>query len=113
MTEPVARVLAALADYSVQRCGSGWSARCPCLAHGDRHASLTIGEGKDGRALLFCHRGCELADVLRALGLTKRDLFIGPCTRKTDDRTYYDYRDERGTLLSQMVRVPTADDKTF
>lgn len=112
MSGPVARVLAALADYGVQRCGSGWSARCPCPAHGDRHASLTIGEGKDGRALLHCHRGCDVADVLRALGLRMADLFVGLPAR-FDDRTYYDYFDECGVLLFQVVRIPIPGGRTF
>jgi len=110
MSAPVALVLAALAGHDVRPCGSGWIARCP--AHDDRHASLAIGQGEDGRALLHCHRGCELADVLRALGLTARDLFVGPPAR-TYGRTYYDYRDERGVLLFQVVRIPTPDGKTF
>jgi hypothetical protein len=110
MTAPVDRVLAALADYGVRPSGTGWGARCP--AHDDRHASLAIGEGKDGRALLFCHGGCDLADVLRALGLTARDLFIGPPAR-IDERTFYDYRDEGGELLFQVVRTPTPSGKTF
>ena len=107
---PVVRVLAALADCNVQPCGTGWSARCP--AHEDRHASLTIGEGEDGRALLFCHGGCKLPDVLRALRLALRDLFVGPPVQ-TDGRTFYDYRDERGTLLFQVVRIPKPDGKKF
>ncbi|MGC9986274.1 MAG: hypothetical protein ABSF35_21970 [Polyangia bacterium] len=110
MTAPVDRVLVALADYGVRPSGTGWSARCP--AHDDRHASLAIGEGKDGRALLFCHGGCELADMLRALGLTARDLFIGPPAR-IDERIFYDYRDEGGELLFQVVRTPAPDGKTF
>jgi putative DNA primase/helicase len=110
MTAPVDRVLAALADRGVRPSGTGWSARCP--AHDDRHASLAIGEGKDGRALLFCHGGCELADMLRAMGLTARDLFIGPPSW-TDERTFYDYRDEGGELLFQVVRTPAPDGKTF
>src|SRR5262249_4437194 len=36
--------------------GNGWSVRCP--AHRDRHASLSIAEGDDGRALVKCHAGC-------------------------------------------------------
>jgi 5S rRNA maturation endonuclease (ribonuclease M5) len=107
---PVVFVLATLADYGLRPCGAGWSARCP--AHDDRHASLTIAEGEDGRALLHCHRGCALADVLRALGLTARDLFVGP-SAGTDGRTSYDYRDERGTLLFQVVRIPLPGGKTF
>jgi hypothetical protein len=110
MTAPVDRVRAALADYDFRPSGTGWSARCP--AHDDRHASLAIGEGKDGRALLFCHGGCELADVLRALGLTARDLFIGPPAR-IDERIFYDYRDEGGELLFQVVRTPMPNGKTF
>ena len=110
MTTPVVRVLTALAGYDVKPCGSGWSARCP--AHEDRHASLTIGEGEDGRALLCCQRGCETADVLHSLGLSWRDLFVAP-PAQTDGRTFYDYRDEHGTLLFQVVRIPTPDGKRF
>jgi putative DNA primase/helicase len=110
MSAPVDRVLAMLAAFGVRQSGTGWSARCP--AHDDRHASLAIGEGEDGRALLFCHGGCELADLLRALGLTARDLFIGPPSR-IDERIFYDYRDEGGELLFQVVRTPTPSGKTF
>ena len=42
---PVERLLAKLPD--ARRAGKGWSARCP--AHEDRRASLSIGEGEDGR----------------------------------------------------------------
>lgn len=52
--------------------GSGWSARCP--AHDDRKASLSVGEGDDGRALVKCHAGCALKAIVAALGLTVRDL---------------------------------------
>lgn len=50
-----------------------WQARCP--GHEDHVASLSIGRGEDGCALLHCHAGCDLAGVLRALGLTEADLF--------------------------------------
>ena len=107
---PVVRVLAGLAGCDVKPCGSGWSARCP--AHDDRHASLTIGEGEDGRALLCCQRGCKTADVLRSLGLSWRDLFVGP-PAQTDGRTFYDYRDESGMLLFQVVRILKPEGKEF
>jgi putative DNA primase/helicase len=38
--------------------------------------SLSIGEGADGRALLFCHAGCSLNEVVTALGIRVRDLFV-------------------------------------
>jgi hypothetical protein len=102
VSAPVDRVLAALADCGVRRCGTGWIARCP--AHDDRHASLAIGEGADGRALLHCHGGCELVQVLNSLGLTMRDLFVGPPAPKIDGAIVYDYFDERDELLHQVVR---------
>ncbi len=53
--------------------GSRWTARCP--AHPDRSPSLSIKEGSDGRALLYCFAGCSTPDVVAALGLAMRDLF--------------------------------------
>lgn len=51
----------------------GWLAKCP--AHTDRHASLSIGEGSDGRVLLHCFAGCAAHDVLGGIGLTLADLY--------------------------------------
>jgi putative DNA primase/helicase len=59
----------------VKRSGNGWVARCP--AHEDRHPSLSIGIGEDGRVLLHCHAGaaCPVEAIVAALGLKMRDLF--------------------------------------
>jgi hypothetical protein len=40
-----------------------------CPAHADRHASLSISEGRNGKLLLFCHAGCSHARVRAVLGL--------------------------------------------
>src|SRR5262245_35472450 len=53
--------------------GNGWSARCP--AHDDRRASLSISQSDDGKALVKCHAGCEMAAILAAIGLKLTDLF--------------------------------------
>ena len=50
-----------------------WTARCP--AHDDRHNSLSISTGQDGRILLKCHAGCEVGAIAGALGLSVKDLF--------------------------------------
>lgn len=50
-----------------------WHARCP--AHDDRNASLSISVGDDGRVLLTCWAGCDLAAIVHAIGLGVRDLF--------------------------------------
>src|SRR6478736_5769455 len=55
-----------------RKSGDGWSARCS--AHDDQRASLSIGEGEDGRVLLKCHAGCKVEDVVSAIGLAVRDL---------------------------------------
>jgi 5S rRNA maturation endonuclease (ribonuclease M5) len=53
--------------------GGGHVARCP--AHQDDRASLSVGEGDDGRVLLRCFAGCEPEAVVAALGLEMKDLF--------------------------------------
>lgn len=75
MSAPVEAVVAALrsAGCSPKRNGDGYTSRCP--AHDDRTPSLSIGEGDDGRALLKCHAGCSLTNVLSAVGMEERELF--------------------------------------
>ncbi len=69
-TPAVARVLERV---NAKRNGQGWIAPCP--AHDDRKPSLSIKTGDDGRALVHCHAGCSVDDVLAALHLEARDLF--------------------------------------
>lgn len=68
---PVESLLARL--DGVKRTGKGWMARCP--AHPDRHASLSIGEGSSGAALLTCFAGCDAGAICSAVGLSVSDLF--------------------------------------
>jgi hypothetical protein len=48
--------------------GTGFVARCPVPGHGkgcdDRNPSLSVSEGDDGRAVLHCHAGCAIEDVV-------------------------------------------------
>jgi hypothetical protein len=67
---PVDLILSRLPD--AKRNGKGWMARCP--AHDDRRASLSIGAGDDGRALIHCHAGCTAESIVAAMGLTLADL---------------------------------------
>jgi hypothetical protein len=64
----------------VRPCGDGWSARCP--AHNDHQNSLSIGVGDDDRALIFCHGGCAIDDVVAELGLSMHHLFQGGSRRR-------------------------------
>lgn len=69
---PIDRVRDALEDVGCSPKRN--TARCP--AHDDRNPSLTFNEGDDGRALVYCHAGCRLDEILGALGLESKDLFM-------------------------------------
>lgn len=59
---------------AVHATGNGsFTARCP--AHDDRRNSLSVSEGKDGRALVKCHAGCETPAIVKAMGLRMENLF--------------------------------------
>ena len=93
----------------------GTSARCP--AHEDRNASLSFNKGAEERALVHCHAGCELHDVLAALNLTTSDLFPEPpptpSVTRVDEPALevaaYNYTDEHGQVLYQAVRYEPKD----
>ena len=88
---------------------SQWLARCP--AHEDRHPSLSIGTGEDGRILLKCHADCTTSDILAAMNLTERDLFTESKLQSGNRiEATYDYQDAQGNLLYQVIRYA---DKKF
>lgn len=97
----------------VQRSGNGWVAFCP--AHEDRaKRSLSISVAEDGKTLLHCFVGCAAETVAGAVDMRMADL-AGMAT-ENDHRqerrrevAHYDYRDERGTLLYQVVRFEPKD----
>jgi putative DNA primase/helicase len=90
-----------------RRVGASWVARCP--AHDDRHPSLSL-KDDGGRVLVHCHAGCPQRDVVHAL----KRLGIWPSRKGTKNRTIvatYDYTDETGALLYQVVRYHPKDFK--
>jgi hypothetical protein len=104
-----ATVEGVLARLNGVRC-SGVSATAKCPSHDDRRASLSVSEGEDGRALLTCHAGCDLAAIVSKLGMTVKDLFppVGNASSREIVATY-DYRDSAGTLRYQVVRFEPKD----
>lgn len=85
--------------------GGGWMARCP--AHEDRTPSLKIDVGDDGCVLLKCFAGCSVEGICARLGIAERSLFNE--RPSTTIAATYDYRDERGALLYQVVRYEPKD----
>jgi hypothetical protein len=87
-----------------RRSGSGWS--MPCPAHDDSSPSLSVSEGREGRVVIICHAGCELGAVLIAANLDWNDLFGEESQHngRAEIVGTYDYQDEDGHLLFQVVR---------
>lgn len=73
MADPLDLLLSRL--DGVKQHGARYGALCP--AHDDKSPSLSLSRGEDGRALVYCHAGCENRDVLAAVGMEMRDLFPG------------------------------------
>lgn len=69
---PIDQVLDRLEKVRKRQPGQ-WSACCP--AHVDKGPSLSVRETPDGAVLLHCFAGCEVQDVVSALGLRLNELF--------------------------------------
>lgn len=100
---------------SLQWSGTRGYAKCP--AHDDRHRSLSLALGREQQLLAKCHAGCSFSDVCKALGVEAKDFFpsgsnplpawLGRVGAQTGDEkieAIYDYVDEEGKLLYQVVR---------
>lgn len=72
-----------------------WKSCCP--AHPDRTPSLSIKLTDDGRILLHCFAGCEVADVCGAIGINMSDL-MPEQNRFTGSRTQSVRPDKRQAL---------------
>ncbi len=94
-------VVAALEERELQTTTPS-AYRCP--AHEDRQASLSVREGDNGTALLYCHAGCVTADVVAALDLTMSDLWTGK-TEGTAIAATYVYEDESNVPLYRVLRL--------
>jgi hypothetical protein len=89
----------------LKQSGDGWVARCP--THEDRNPSLKLTVTDTGKVLVHCHAGCDQTAVLAALGLDKPGRPNAEWTPHGDATAIYDYRDEAGKILFQVLR--TAD----
>jgi len=75
-----------------------------CPAHPDKSPSLHITQADD-RVLLDCFSGCTTESIVDALGITLADLFTdAPKQENKKIVAEYNYHDEEGKLLYQVVR---------
>jgi hypothetical protein len=76
LASPYERVLEALDNAGLDGTDTykgTWMYQCP--SHEDNKASLSIGEGDDGRALVYCFAGCKTQDIIDELGLSWGEMF--------------------------------------
>jgi putative DNA primase/helicase len=91
-----------------RRRGEWWDGICP--GHDDRRASLSFKDG--ARRLIFkCRAGCTDDRIVKALGLELGALFHDNNGHRASSAisATYDYTDERGQLLYQVVRLEPKD----
>jgi hypothetical protein len=86
----------------VKRSKDGYTALCP--SHDDQRNSLSIKPTTD-RILLNCFAGCPIEQICIHLGIEMNDLFFSNGTAAPKIVATYDYTDEKGALLYQVVRT--------
>jgi putative DNA primase/helicase len=113
-SDPINSVVGRL--NGAKRQGHGWIANCP--SHNDGKPSLSVSEGNDSRVLLKCFAGCSPEQIVSAIGLEMRNLFpegdgwSGKSNNTSQERRIeatYNYCDETGELLYQVVRYRPKD----
>lgn len=104
-TDPYRAVIDALHAHGRTVNERGDKAMAQCPAHDDRAPSLSIGRGTSQPVVLSCMAGCDVRDVLGALGLTEADICDTDAPRARSELVArYPYVDEHGELLYHVER---------
>jgi putative DNA primase/helicase len=109
LPEPLQKVLDAVEEYE-QKGEFEYMARCPMADHEDNNPSLHVTwDPVERRVLLHCF-GCDASfwELVEAMELTPGDLSLPGAGGKKIVATY-DYCDEGGQLLYQVVRYEPKD----
>jgi hypothetical protein len=123
--EVAAAILAALAcDNPSCTCTSTLGAGASnthCPSHNDHNPSLSVSVGEDGKALVYCHAGCEQKEVIA--GLRRHGLWPAAGARQGQrpgqssatgrSMTQYQIRDPDGKLIAIHIRIEEGNKKTF
>jgi 5S rRNA maturation endonuclease (ribonuclease M5) len=120
---------------AIEEAKRGNQSMVPCPAHDDGNASLHVSPGTKQPVVMKCHAACETPDILGAAGIDfqmllkpKDESDFGKFRSETDIWTpvtdpttgkslqpshIYRYTDEEGTLLFEVLRIPTPNGKDF
>ena len=92
----------------VKGTGGRYMAKCP--NHPDSTPSLSVSVGEGGKILLKCFAGCQVEDIVGAMGLTMNDLFADgslPTGKQADAAAKEaEYIYAGGTLMKRKYRRP-------
>ena len=94
----------------LHRSGKGWSAQCP--AHDDRHNSLSISVGSDGKILLKCFAGCPFEAILEGVNISPSDLFPSQNYNRRGAGGIY-YPRNRATVQPSSVTSSKSNGKQY
>lgn len=84
--------------------GENYMALCP--AHNDKNPSLSISYSKEKKQIhLHCYAGCKTEDILKKIGLSKKDLHDD----KSINKTSYTYHKADGTIAYIKTRTDYND----
>ena len=109
MSQYVQRLVSALP--SGRATSRGWTARCP--GHEDATPSLSVWEGRDGRAMFSCHAGCPKESILAKLGLTWSDVSPSRPNPRQGGTTRTAYRIPHAGRVYEHVRIEGPNGKSF
>jgi len=109
-------------EEAVDAAKDGADVQIKCPAHDDGTASLHVCKGDRQPVRFMCHAGCAAEDIIAASDLTWADvceertdpsLVVGAevWTPKGNASHVYQYVDEVGTLLFEVLRVPQPNGK--
>lgn len=93
--------------------GAGGRFMAFCPGHDDRNRQSLSILLEDNKILLKCFAGCQTEDIIKTIGLTMNDLFLGeektvgqkePSKSRGEISKIYQYTDENGKLLYEVVR---------
>jgi hypothetical protein len=93
-----------LSHFTIEKLQSD-KAQAHCPGHDDKHGSLSIKLAGD-KILVFCHAGCSVESILKAVSLDFKDLFLN------SDRApenIYQYRNPDGSLSYEKVKYRNVD----
>jgi putative DNA primase/helicase len=108
VSRPIDAVVSALASggYDPTPSGDAYESRCP-VHNGSRH-NLSVAEGADGRALLYCHHsdGCSTEAIAGAIGLRMGDLFPAGSERSRQGKGPASHRPAPRNPMKAAKRKP-------